>query len=340
VTQDSGQWGQQGGYPPQGPGGGYPQPPQPQQPGGYPPQQPGGYPPQQPGGYPSPPQRGFPPPPAGYPPQQPGYPPQGGYPPQPPAGGYPPQQPGGFAPQGPGGVAPAAPGAPRKKSPVMIIAIVAAAIVLLAAIGGIIMVLTRGGSEQPDVSITPSQPVPPTEEPTPEPTTQPTPQPSPTETSKPPTAGAVDLGNGIELVPAPGWRVKKTDKNVAQLSDGKSVFLGQSLQIQQSTNPGQLCEAWHRKIAEGTTNGKFQDSKDADVGTTRLKAATCVAQVTVSGGQGSAKLYLFSLASVRQSDGVTVIGTTYFTPDANTDQLDKDFTSMINSMLGSQAAGG
>jgi hypothetical protein len=222
----------------------------------------------------------------------------------------------------------------------MIIAIVAAAIVLLAAIGGIIMVLTRGGSEQPDVSITPSQPVPPTEEPTPEPTTQPTPQPSPTETSKPPTAGAVDLGNGIELVPAPGWRVKKTDKNVAQLSDGKSVFLGQSLQIQQSTNPGQLCEAWHRKIAEGTTNGKFQDSKDADVGTTRLKAATCVAQVTVSGGQGSAKLYLFSLASVRQSDGVTVIGTTYFTPDANTDQLDKDFTSMINSMLGSQAAGG
>ena len=62
------------------------------------------------------------------------------------------------------------PGAPQKKSP-MIIAIVAAAIVLLAAVGGIIMVLTRnGGGEQPDVTITPSQPVPPTEQPTPEPT--------------------------------------------------------------------------------------------------------------------------------------------------------------------------
>jgi hypothetical protein len=332
VTQDSGQWGQQGGYPPQGPGG---YPPQPQQPGGYPPQQPGGYPPQQPGGYP--PQQ-----PGGYPPQQPGYPPQGGYPPQPPPGGYPPQQPGGFGPPGPGGVAPGGPAAPRKKSPVMIIAIVAAAIVLLAAVGGIIMVLTRGGNSQPDVSITPSQPVPPTEEPTPEPTGQPTPQPQPssTGTSKPPAGGAVDLGNGIELVPAAGWQVKKTDKNVAQLSNGKSIFLGQSLQISQSTNPGQLCDAWHRKIAEGTTNGKFQDPKDADVGTTRLKAATCVAQVTVSGGQGSTKLFLFSLASVRQSDGVTVIGTTYFTDDADTDQLDKDFTSMINSMLGSQAAGG
>jgi hypothetical protein len=336
VTQDSGRWGQQGGYPPQGPGGYPPQQP----PGGYPPQQPGGLPPQQPGGYPpQQPPGGYPPQqPGGYPPQQPAYPPRGGYPSQAPAGGYPPQQPGAYGPQGP--VAPGAPAAPRKKSPVMIIAIVAAAVVLLAAIGGIIMVLTRGGSDQPDVSISPSQPAPPTEQPTPEPTGQPSPEPSPTETSRPPTGGAIDIGNGIELVPASGWQVKKTGKNVAQLSNGKSVFLGQSLQISQSTNPSQLCDAWHRDIAEGTTNGKFQDPKDADVGTTRLKAATCVAQVTVSGGQGSTKLYLFSLVSVRQSDGVTVIGTAYFTPDADTDQLDKDFTSMVNSMLHSQSAGG
>ena len=323
MTDQPGQWGPQGGYPPQGPG-------------GYPPQQPGGYPPQQPAGYP--PQQGFPP-------QQPGpggYPPQGAYAPQPPPG-YPPQQPGGYGPQGPT-AGPGAPRAPQKKSPIMIIAIVAAAIVLLAAVGGIIMVLTRnGGGEQPDVSITPSQPVPPTEQPTPEPTGQPTtqgPQPTPTETSQPPAGGTINLGNGIELTPASGWQVKKTGKNVAQLSNGKSVFLGQSLQITQSTNPGQLCDAWHREIAEGTTNGKFQDPKDADVGTARLKAATCVAQVTISGGQGSTKLFLFSLVSVRQSDGVTVIGTAYFTPDADTDQLNQDFTSMINSMLRSQASGG
>ncbi|HVD82349.1 MAG TPA: hypothetical protein VNB87_17630 [Propionibacteriaceae bacterium] len=226
----------------------------------------------------------------------------------------------------------------------MIIAIVAAAIVLLAAVGGIIMVLTRGGGgNQPEVTITPSQPVPQTEQPTTEPTGQPTtqePQPTPTETSQPPTGGAINLGNGIELTPANGWEVKKTGENVAQLSDGKNVFLGQSLQISQSTNPSQLCDAWHRNVAEGTSNGKFQDPKDAEVGTTRLKAATCVAQVTVSGGQGTTKLSLFSLVSVRQSDGVTVIGTTYFTPNADTDQLNKDFTLMINSMLKSQAAGG
>jgi hypothetical protein len=334
VTENPGQWDPQGGYPSQG-SGGYPSqgsggyPPQ-QQPSSYPPQQPGGYPPQQPAGYP---------PQGGYPPQQPG-----GYTPQPPPpGGYPPQPPGGYGPQGPAAGGPVTQGAPTKKSPVMIIAIVAAAIVLLAAVGGIIMVLTRGAEEQPDVTITPSQPVPPTEQPTSEPTGQPTtaePQPTPTQTSQSPTAGAIDIGNGIRLKPAAGWQVKKTGENVAQLSDGKSVFLGQSLQISQSTNPGQLCDAWHRDVAEGTSNGKFQDAKDTNVGTSSLKAATCVAEVTVSGGQGTTKLYLFSLVSVRQNDGVSVIGTAYFTPNAETEQLNKDFTSMVNSMLESQVAGG
>ena len=332
MTQDSGQWGQEGGYPPQGPSG-YP----PQQPGGYPPQQPGGSPPQQPGGFP--PQQ-----PSGYPPQPPGgYGPAGApqraSAPQPAPGGYPPQQPGGFGPQPPGAGPPGAPGVPPKKSPVIIIAIVAAAIVLLAAVGGIIMVLTRGGADQPEVTITPSQQPVPTEEPTAQPTPTEGPQPSPTETTQTP-GGAIDIGNGIELTPAAGWEVKKTGKNVAQLSDGESVFLGQSVQISPTTNPGQLCEAWHRDVAEGTSNGKFQEAKDVDLNTARLKGATCVAQVTVSGGQGTTKLYLFSLVSVRQSDGVTVLGTAYFTPDVNTDQLNKDFTSMVNSMLRTQSAGG
>jgi hypothetical protein len=223
----------------------------------------------------------------------------------------------------------------------MIIAIVAAAIVLLAAIGGIIMVLNRGGANEPEVTITPSQPAPPTEQPTPQPsgsTSQP--QPTPGQTSRPPTGGAIDIGNGIELVPASGWEVKKTGKNAAQLSNGKSLFLGQSLQVSQDTNAGQLCDAWHRESAKGTSNGKFQDPKDVDLGTNQLKGASCVAQATVSGGQGTTKLFLFSLVSVRQSDGVTIIGTAYFTPDTDTTQLDKDFTAMANSMLKSQVAGG
>ena len=60
----------------------------------------------------------------------------------------------------------------------------------------------------------------------------------------------------------------------------------------------------------------------------------------MSSGQGSATIFLFSLVSVRASDGVTVIGTVYFTEAADTEQLNKDFTAMINSMLQGQVQGG
>ena len=153
---------------------------------------------------------------------------------------------------------------------------------------------------------------------------------------RPPTGGTINLGNGIELTPAGGWEVKKTGKNVAQLSDGKSVFLGQSLQISQSTNPGQLCDAWHRNIAEGTTNGKFQDPR-TPTWHRQAQGSNLCCRGDRERWPGDDKLYLFSLVSVRQSDGVTVIGTAYFTPNADTDQLNKDFTSMVNSMLESRS---
>jgi hypothetical protein len=324
MTQNPGQWGPQGGYPPQGQGGYPPQQPPP----GYPPQP--GYNPQ--GTYA--PQGGYPPQaqPAGYP--QPGQPP-GGYGPQP--GGMPPggMPPGGVPPQGP---------QPGKKSPGLIIGIVVGAVVLLAAIGGIIMVLNRdAGDQPPPVSITPTEPVPPTDQPTDQPTTQPTPGPTTDEPQPTPTQGpsgdAVDLGKGISLTPAPGWEVQKTGNGVAQLSNGQSVFLGQVIQAEPATNPGQLCDAWHRKVAEGTSNGKFAEPKSVDLGSQKLKGATCQAQVTVSNGQGSATVVLVSVVSVRTSDGVTVIGSASFSEGADTDQLSKDFSAMVNSMLQGQASG-
>ena len=338
MTQNPGQWGPQGGYPPQGPGGGYPPSgqsgyPQPQPTPGYPPQQ-GGYNPQ--GGYS---------PQGTYAPQG-GYPPQGqpaGYGQQPPGGGY--GQPGEVP---PGGGYPPAAGPAAKKSPGLIIGIVAAAIVLLAAVGGIIMVLNRDSSDQPPpVSITPTNTAPPTGPPTPSPTNQPTatpresPQPTPdsTGTQPPPSGTAVDLGNGVTLTPASGWEVQKTSSGVAQLSNGQSVFLGQVIQAEANTNPGQLCDAWHRKVAEGTSSGKFQDPKSANLGTSKLSGGSCLAQVTVSNAQGSTTVLLFSLVSVRTSDGLTVIGTASFPPNANTDQLNTDFGAMVNSMLQGQANG-
>ena len=101
MSQDAGGWPPQGGY-----SQGYPSQGQPGNYGQQPPQ----------GGYP----------PGGYGPQG-AYGPQAGYPPQ----GYQPGVPGGYPPVGPGygGIPPGGP--PAKKSPAMIIGIVAAAVVLL-----------------------------------------------------------------------------------------------------------------------------------------------------------------------------------------------------------------
>jgi hypothetical protein len=324
---------------------------------GYPPQ-PGGYPPQQ---------GGYPPPPGGYPPH-PGYPPAGGgYPPgayQPAPGGYPQSgpygahgAPGGYRPQGaPGPYGPqgtagggwGGPKPPAKKSPVKLILIAVSALVLIAAIGGIILALNRGGGDQPVSTITPGQPSAPPTGPSDEPSGQPSgssepssgqPTDEPSSGPSQPNGKAVDVGNGISVIPASGWQLEKSGTNAAQLSDGKNIFLGQSTKISASTNPGQFCTAWHKQATEGTSGGKYQDPKDANVGTTKLKAATCLAQTTVSSGQGTATVFLLSLASVRQSDGVTMVGTVYFTEKTANDKLSKDFTTMVNSMLQRQAAG-
>jgi hypothetical protein len=227
----------------------------------------------------------------------------------------------------------------------MIIGIVVAAVVLLAAIGGIIMVLNRDADQPPPVSITPSQPVPPTEQPTDQPTEQPTdepttdqPQPTPSETSAPPSGDAVDLGNGISVVPASGWTVEDVKQGSALLSDGKSAFRGQAVQLDGNTNAGQLCDGWHKQVTKQGTNGEFADPKAVDVNA-KVSAATCQARFTVSNGQGSQTINLFSLVSVRKSDGITIVATAYFSPNVDTQQLGKDFDVMVNSMLGSQIAG-
>ena len=292
-------------------------------------------------------------PPQGQPPQSPppqyqpgGYPPQGAYQPQPPYGaqpGYPPQGPPGYGPQGGGGAGFGA-GQPPKKSPVSLILMVVAAVALVAAIGGVFLALSNNDGDQPVTSITPAQPSAPpsTDEPSgdPSPSTDPSDDPSssaptPSGTDQP-GSDAVDLGNGITLTPASGWTVKKTGEGVAQLSDGDSIFLGQATKVSGSTNPGQLCTAWHKQVAEETSGGKFADPKDISLGSTKVKGATCTAQVTLTSGQGSANVFLFSLVSVRQSDGVTVLGTTYFPQNADSEKLAKDFETMMNSMLRTQ----
>jgi hypothetical protein len=316
------QWGPQGGYPPQG------QP----APGGYPPQgqpAPGGYPPQQQPGFQ--PQPGYNPQ-GGYNPQA-GYAPQAGYPPQGAPGGYPPQQAGagGLPPQG-------AP--PGKKSPAMLIGIVVAAVVLLAAIGGIILVLNKSDKTQPGSTITPAQPTTqPTEQPTGQSTTQPTDQPTDQSTGQG-TGQAIDLGNGISLTPAPGYQVEKSQPGFALLTTKQSIFVGQVVKGDASTNPGQACDNYHHNVATKNNEGNPQYSQPKTVNINpKVKAATCQLVSTLSDGNGSTDVVTFTLVSVR-TDGLTVMATTRFQKGADVNQLDKDFSAMANSMLKGQLAGG
>ena len=308
---------------------------QPQQ--GYPQQGQQGYPQQ---GYP---QQGYGQ--QGYPQGQQGYgqqPGQQGYPQQ----GYAPQgQPQGGYPQGPGGQPPSRPGgvAPKKKSPLVLIGIVVAAVVALVAIGGIVIGLGSGSKDVPDTTITPGPQTPPPDEPSADPSSDPSSSSSPSSSATPGGGGGsgqgVDVGHGVTLVPASGWDVRKQSDDLAQLTDGDNVFIGQTTELDASSNPGQVCTAWHKQLAESEGGGKFATPKTADVGSDKLKAATCSAQVTVSGGQGSSALLLVTVVSVRESDGVTVLGTVAFTSASDQTQLGQDFTSMANSMLETQGEG-
>ena len=318
MTQNPGQWGPQGGYPPQGQGSYRHSPPP-----GFPPQQPGQGP--APGGYQ--PQPGYSP--------QGAYAPEGGFPPQGGAAGYGPQGP--QPPQGGGGYTPQ-PAPPAKKSPAMIIGIVVAAVVLLAAIGGIIMVLNRDGGSA-TAGLDHAEPAGATHRaadgatdgPADGSAHRPQPQPTPDRDAAPPSGDAIDIGNGISVAPAQrlGGQEDRQGRGSSCRTARASSWV-RSIQVEATTNAGQLCDAWHQQDRRGHLERRSSPSpKAVDLGTTKLKAATCNAQVTVSNGQGSETIMLFSLVSVRQSDGVTVIGTAYFTPNVDTQQLDKDFSAMV-----------
>lgn len=344
-----GQWGPQGPQP--GPGGG----PAPQPPGGYPPA--GGYPPGGPPGS----QPGGPPgygPPSGYPPgygAPPGYPPSGGYPPP---GGYPPQPgypgSGGYPGQpgyGPPGSPPTGPA--KKKSTALILGIVTASVLLLTAIGGIVIALTRSGNDQPVSTITPSQPAEPPASSEPDPPASPEPAPSdpsepatspsparprpstaPTQSPDRPGGERIGLGEGISLTPAAGWEVKDKGDSAALLSNGREAFLGRVATVERGTNAAQLCDAYNRQITDKSTNQKYAEAKSVKLPSSKLRGASCSAQVTDSSGQESRTIYLTTLVSVR-TDGVTALATLIYFEDTE-EEVGSQANAMAGSMISTQ----
>lgn len=252
---------------------------------------------------------------------------------------------------------PPGPQQPRRSTGV-IIGIVVAAVVLLVAVGGILMALGGRGGEEPVTTITPT-PIPmPTDGPTTLPSGPPTQTPAPSQPTqqpsvppatvpptkappptKPSSGDRIDLGSGVKLTVAPDWQLRSKQKNAVQLAKGRDIFQGVVAKVPQGSNAAQTCDAYHRAMAEDYTNGTFSDAKKVDLGTKKLAGATCFAQVTIANGGDAMNVYVFSLVSIR-NDGLTVVGSLYFTKVTDIKDLNKDFTAMVNSMLSTQAAGG
>lgn len=324
-------------------------------PGGY--GQPGqGGPPGQPAygqqGQPVPPSYGQPaqPVPPGYgqpaQPVPPGYGPQGyGQPGQP---GYgPPGQPGpgqpGSGQQGYGGGFPISPaGGPPKKSRGLIIGIVVAAIVLLVTIGGVIIALTNNGGNgnDPNINETTAPPSPPPT-PTQSPSTQGPSTQKPSGPSSGPSTGGkqTDAGNGLSFSLPSGWKVSKTNTNYVSITDGDNFITVSTAKLNGSSDPKDVMTTWLEGIAKELTSPKTTAAKDAQVNSSKVACATGAISGTVSSGQGSSSVALSAFASVRKSDGVTFLVSVQFDPaSANTDQLAKVYSAVINSLLNVQAA--
>ncbi|GAB3821825.1 hypothetical protein GCM10028820_31170 [Tessaracoccus terricola] len=351
-NQNPGGWqgqnpGQQGGQPPQGPGG-----PQGPGQGGY------GQQPQQ--GYGQQPQQGY-----GQQPQQ-GYgqqPPQGGYGQQPHQGYG--QQP--YGQQGPyqafqGGQQP-----PQKNSSGKIIGIVAGAVGVLA-IAGLAFAFLAGGDDDPDV---PSPPPisesadPETTEPTDPETTEPadpettepadpettepadpettepadpeTTEPSDPETEAPePPAGAIDVGNGMSVVPADGWTVAdQSDTGVLLADSSGRVFL---VNTGRSANPEAEVASLVDDLTSEGTDVRKGEVQVADVHPD-LVVASQFAVMTVTGGSGSADLGVVAFISSRSADqigfaSVLLVPVADFENDAVLAQADEMLNSLFVSQLG------
>ena len=117
------------------------------------------------------------------------------------------------------------------------------------------------------------------------------------------------------------------------------MFVAQVAEEDTDTDPKQVVDSYHRQLAKNYTNVRYSDAKTVSINTSKLKAAERRDAGHVLQRSGSTNVTLVTLASVRTADGVTVVGTIVYGSSSDTDQVNEDFKTMVNSMLRSQATG-
>ncbi len=243
----------------------------------------------------------------------------------------------------PGGGGGFQPQPPKPKSNGMVIGIVVAGLAAVALAGWLLMSIfgSGGGDPTPSVSPTASAPsTPPTPQPSPSTSTDPTPQPSPsTSTSTPPAGGALEVGLGVSVTPADGWRQSSRDelKSYTELTNGKALLATQAFRVDSGVTGKDIVTAYMKQITANMTGVSSKPAATMDVKTDRLSVGIGSWSGTRATAQGSIKLSYVSIISVRD-DGLAVMSTLILPPGVGLDSVQADYTAMTNSMLNSQLA--
>lgn len=272
-----------------------------------------------------------------YPQQAGGYRPAGQYPPagQPPFGGRPGM--GGYP--GGGGFSPP-PAQPKSNG--MVIGIVVAGLAVVALAGWLVMTLfgSNGSGPTPTGSPTVStQTTVPTPQPTQsaDPTTGPTPQPSPTTTTNTPPTGGVEVGLGLSISPADGWRQASRNelKNYTELTNGRAILATQAFRVEGRVTGKDVVAKYMGQVTAGLTGVTTKSPEVLDVKNDRLSAGIASWSGTKATSQGSVKVAYLSIIAVRD-DGLTAMSTLIVPAGTTVASLQSEYLAMTSSLLNSQ----
>lgn len=252
-------------------------------------------------------------------PEQWGSTPQGGwapqdYPGQPPQSGYPGQAP---PPDYFGQVPP--PGYPGQKDNRFILLMVGLGVVALIVIGAIILAVSPTPTSDPPLTITPTTSAP---------------------TYSPSAGDTVEIARGVKVTLPAGWSVSEQDDSSVTLTNGSEVFGADVTMLAANTDPVQAVDAFLKSYAENSSAAKVTPASPVDLGINEVNVAMGSADVVFSTSQGSAAWTVYSVISVRKSDGLAVVASMTIDETADSAEVDRlidVFSNLTVSMIYSQA---
>lgn len=113
---------------------------------------------------------------------------------------------------------------------------------------------------------------------------------------------------------------------------------GMVAQVDPGTDAVALTREYLNVLADGGNDPSFSDVNRFEDMPEEVDVAMGTVTMTASSGSGSYPVSITSVVSVRQADGLTVVGSLYYDPDSWDDQLLEEFAEMTFSMVDSQLA--